>query len=102
MAALFLGLLGVSESDISKEYELLFFSPADWSLNGGATEFTYSRTKQWGHQYTCNVLWELGGTALGAAANDYSVTFAQRIEAYLLSNDVPQADIDDFRSLMLE
>ena len=102
MAALFLGLLGVSESDISKEYELLFFSPADWSLNGGKTEFDYSRVKKYGHRYTCDTLWELGGKALGAANNDYTVTFARRIEAYLLSNGVPQQDIDDFRNLMLE
>ena len=102
MAALFLGLLGVSESDISKEYELLYFSPADWSLNGGATEFTYSRTKQYGHRYTCNTLWELGGKALGVADNDYTVTFAQRIEAYLLSGGVTQAEIDAFRAGMLE
>lgn len=102
MAALFLGLLGVSESDISKEYELLFFSPADWSLNGGKTEFDYSRVKKYGHRYTCDTLWQLGGKALGVSDNDTIVSFAQRIEAYLLSNGVAQQDIDDFRSLMLE
>lgn len=102
MAALFLGLLGVSESDISKEYELLFFSPADWSLNGGKTEFDYSRVKKYGHRYTCDTLWQLGGKALGVSDNDTSVSFARRIEAYLLSNGVAQQDIDDFRSLMLE
>lgn len=102
MTALYLGLLGVSESDMSKEYELLFFSPADWSLNGGKTEFDYSRTKKYAHQYTCNTLWQLGGQALGVADSDLSVTFAQRTEAYLLANGVPQKDIDDFRALMLE
>lgn len=102
MTALYLGLLGVSESDMSKEYELLFFSPKDWSLNGGKTEFDYSRTKKYAHQYTCNTLWELGGQALGVADSDLSVTFAQRTEAYLLANGVPQQDIDDFRELMLE
>lgn len=102
MAALFLGLLGVSESDISKEYELLYFSPSDWSLNGGATEFKYSRVYRWAHRYTCDTLWELGGQALGVADNNYNVTFKQRIEAYLLAHGVPQKDIDDFRALMLE
>lgn len=102
MTALYLGLLGVSESDMSKEYELLFFSPKDWSLNGGKTEFDYSRTKKYAHQYTCNTLWQLGGQALGVADSDLSVTFAQRTEAYLLANGVPQKDIDDFRELMLE
>ena len=102
MTALYLGLLGVSESDMSKEYELLFFSPKDWSLNGGKTEFDYSRTKKYAHQYTCNTLWQLVGQALGVADSDLSVTFAQRTEAYLLANGVPQKDIDDFRALMLE
>ena len=102
MTALYLGLSGVSESDMSKEYELLFFSPKDWSLNGGKTEFDYSRTKKYAHQYTCNTIWELGGQALGVADSDLSVTFAQRTEAYLLANGVPQQDIDDFRELMLE
>lgn len=102
MTALYLGLLGVSESDMSKEYELLFFSPRDWSLNGGKTEFDYSRTKKYAHQYTCNTLWQLGGEALGVTDDDLSVTFAQRTEAYLLANGVPQKDIDDFRELMLE
>lgn len=102
MTALYLGLLGVSESDMSKEYELLFFSPADWSLNGGKTEFDYSRTKKYAHQYTCNTLWQLGGQALGVSDTDYTVTFAQRTEAYLLANGVPQKDIDDFRELLLE
>lgn len=102
MAALFLGVLGVSESDISKEYELLFFSPADWSLNGGKTEFDYSRTKKYGHRYTCDTLWQLGGKALGVGDNDLSVSFQRRVEAYLLSNGVAQQDIDDFRALMLE
>jgi len=102
MTALYLGLLGVSESDMSKEYELIFFSPSDWSLNGGATEFTYSRTKKWAHRYTCDTIWELGGQALGVADTDTDVTFKQRAEAYLLANGVSQKDIDDFRSLMLE
>lgn len=102
MTALYLGLLGVSESDMSKEYELLFFSPKDWSLNGGKTEFDYNRTKKYAHQYTCNTLWQLGGQALGVSDNDLTVTFAQRTEAYLLANGVPQKDIDDFRELMLE
>lgn len=102
MAALYLGLLGVSESDISKEYELLFFSPADWSLNGGKTEFDYSRVKKYGLRYACDTYWQLGGQALGVADDDYSVSFSRRIEAYLLANGVPQTDIDDFRSMMLE
>lgn len=102
MTALYLGLLGVSESDISKEYELIYFSPADWSLNGGKTEFDYSRTKQWGLRYANDTMWQLGGQALGVEDTDYSVTFKQRIEAYLLANGVDQADIDDFRKIMLE
>ena len=102
IAAVVLGTLGVSESEMSKEYELLFFSPKDWSLNGGKTEFDYNRTKQWAHQYTCNTIWQLGGKALGVADSDTSYSFKQRIEAYLLSIGVEQQDIDDLRALMLE
>lgn len=102
IAAVVFGILGVSESEMSKEYELLFFSPQDWSLNGGKTEFDYNRTKQWAHRYTCDTIWSLGGKALKVADDDTSVSFRQRTEAYLLSIGVAQQDIDDFRSLMLE
>lgn len=102
ITAVLLGLLGVSESDMSKEYELLFFSPADWSLNGGKTEFDYNRTKRWAHRYTCDTIWEQGGAALEVADDDISVSFKQRTEAYLLSIGVSQKDIDDFREMMLE
>ena len=102
ITAVILGTLGVSESEMSKEYEILFFSPKDWSLNGGKTEFDYNRTKQWAHKYTCDTIWSLGGQALGAADSDTSVSFKQRAEAYLLSIGVSQKDIDDLRTLMLE
>lgn len=102
ITAVVLGVLGVSESEMSKEFELLFFSPSDWSLNGGKTEFDYNRTKQWAHQYTCNTIWQLGGKALNVDDGDASVSFKQRTEAYLLSIGVAQKDIDDLRRLMLE
>ena len=102
ITAVVLGVLGVSESEMSKEFELLFFSPSDWSLNGGKKEFDYNRTKQWAHQYTCNTIWQLGGKALNVDDGDTSVSFKQRTEAYLLSIGVAQKDIDDLRQLMLE
>lgn len=102
IAAVIYGILGVSESEMSKEFELLFFSPKDWSLNGGKTEFDYNRTKQWAHKYTCDTIWSLGGKELGVEDSDTSVSFKQRTEAYLLSIDVSQQDINDFRTLMLE
>ena len=102
ITAVILGTLGVSESEMSKEYELLFFSPKDWSLNGGKTEFDYNRTKQWAHKYTCDTIWSLGGKALGVADSDNSVCFRQRAEAYLLSIGVAQKDIDDLRTYMLD
>lgn len=102
ITAVILGTLGVSESEMSKEYELLFFSPKDWSLNGGKTEFDYNRTKQWAHKYTCDTIWSLGGKALGVADSDNSVSFRQRAEAYLLSIGVAQKDIDDLRTFMLD
>lgn len=91
-AALYLALLGVSESDINKDYELLYFAPATWSLNGGATSFTYSRTKSWTVGYACWYLWDYGKKD----------TLKESAEAYLLGIGVSQKDIDDFRALMLE
>lgn len=102
ITAVILGTLGVSESEMSKEFELLFFSPKDWSLNGGKTEFDYNRTKQWAHKYTCDTIWSLGGQALGVPDSDTSVSFKQRVEAYLLNIGVSQKDIDDLRTYMLE
>ncbi len=89
MAMLLLGVLGVSEGDISQEYELSLFAPQGWSITDGETT---TQTRLVSYKTTTTHLWNLarGGT------------FAQGVEAYLLSIGVSQTDINDFRTLMLE
>lgn len=88
LASILLGVLGVSESDISKDYELTYFAPAYWSLLNG--EYQHSRTS-YGFRCIFNTLKETGESA-----------FAQQVQKLLLDNGVSQQDIDDFRAIMLE
>lgn len=88
MAILILGLLGVSEGDISKDYELTYFSPADWSMWNGS----------YGHVRTAS-------SFRGACAyikKFEAQTFAGNVEKYLLSIGVKQQDINDIRRIMLD
>ncbi|MBQ3607243.1 MAG: tyrosine-protein phosphatase [Bacteroidales bacterium] len=87
MAILTLGLLGVSEGDISKDYELTYFAPADWSIWNGS----------YGHVRTASSF---------RGACDYlktfeAPTFAGSVEKYLLTIGVSQQDINDIRRIML-
>ena len=88
VAILTLGLLGVSEGDISKDYELTYFAPADWSQEDGSYE--HSRTSS-GFIGTCDYIKSFGG-----------VTFAESVEKYLLSIGVSQQDINEIRTKMLK
>ena len=91
IAMIVLGVLNVHEGDISKEYEVTQFAPHYWGTSDG------EHTKM-------TRLADYDGAAL-YIWNNYvsgSETFARGIEKYLLSTGVAQADIDDFRSLMLE
>lgn len=88
VAILTLGLLGVSEGDISKDYELTYFAPKEWSLYQGA--FEHDRTSSC-FTGTCEYIKSFGGA-----------TFAESVENYLLSIGVTQRDINDIRSNMLK
>ena len=91
MAMLVLGILGVNEGDISKEYEVTQFSPHYWGTSDG--EHTIM-TRLADYDGAANYIW-----------NNFvsgSETFARGMENYLLSIGVSQTDIDDFRNLMLE
>ena len=92
MAMLILGLLGVSDGDISKEYELTYFAPEDWSmwLSRNPDKFLHSRSLNGYFNSSCNYIWSYGES-----------TFAGCVEKYLLSIGVNQQDINDIRSLML-
>lgn len=93
MAILFLGLLGVREGDIAKDYELTYFSPQEWSMEEKSDgSYFYNHTRDVS-TYVATVEY--------LAAFDNS-SFKAGVEAYLISIGVSQDDINTFRILMLE
>ena len=95
---LLLGLLGVREGVIAKEYEVTYFAPVGYSVSSSDKQtntkpiFKNTRT-EWVYSDVVPYFWELAGDG----------TFAQGVEKYLLTvAKVSQKDIDDFRALMLE
>ena len=94
LAILILGALGVSESDMAKDYELTYFSPADWSMStddDGNPVYKHTRNNYSYPSVRKTIFKEIS-----------SGTYQERIEKYLVKIGVPQQDIDDLRSIMLE
>lgn len=85
-----LGILGVDEGDISKEYELTQYAPHGWATSD--KEKT-KMTRKVDYKGAASYIWSLAGEG---------GSFADGMQNYLLSIGVSQQDIDDFRSLMLE
>ena len=98
LSILLMGLLGVREGDIAKEYELTYFAPVGYSVSSSdkqsnPTPVFKNTRKEWVYSDVVPYFWELAGDG----------TFAQGVENYLLNvAGVSQQDIDDFRNLMLE
>ena len=90
LSMLLLGVLGVNEGDISKEYELTQFAPYEWATSGGETT---KMTRRADYKGAANYIWN---NFVGEGES-----FAQGVEKYLLSIGVAQATIDEFRSQML-
>ena len=90
IAMVVLGVLGVPERDIAKDYELTYFSPADWSMYKG--DYHHMRTAEGSYVAAMEYLWKVGATG----------TLKDRVANYLLSIGVAQKDIDDFREMMLK
>lgn len=98
MGVLILGVLGVREGDISKEYELTYFAPVGFSVSSSDKEsnpepiFKNDRT-HWVYSDIVPYFWKLAGDG----------SFASGVEKYLVEEaGVSKQVIDDFRSLMLE
>ena len=89
LAVLLEGALGVSESDMAKDYELTYFSPEDWSMYNG----------EYGHIISAYSFQSIYKTIFSETD---SGTYQERIVKYLLKIGVPQQDIDDLRKIMLE
>lgn len=106
LTVVLLGLLGVPEHDISKEYEVTYFAPLGYSCSSSEKESSYdkeaggwlfqnNRTK-WVYSEIAPYFWQM-------ADKTESKTFAAGVEKYLLEvAGVSKQDIDDFRALMLE
>jgi Protein tyrosine/serine phosphatase len=90
LSMILLGVLGVDEGDISKEYELTQFAPYEWATSGGETT---KMTRRADYKGAANYIWN---NFVGEGES-----FAQGVEKYLLSIGVKQAVIDEFRSQML-
>ena len=98
LAALLLGVLGVKEGDISKEYEVSYFAPRGWSIAYSETSKVFRNTRQSEYKSIAGYFWQKG---YDKTTNSYE-RFDKCVEKYLLEIGVSQKDIDDFRSLMLE
>ena len=94
MSILLLGLLGVPEPDVCKDYELSYFAPEDWSMTNGKCTRTriYKSRDQ-------DVIPYIRTFASGKCANG---GFRKMVENYFLSIGVTQSDINDFRNIMLK
>ena len=90
LSMLLLGVLGVDEGDISKEYELTQFAPYEWATSSGEST---KMTRRADYKGAANYIWN---NFVGEGES-----FAQGVEKYLLSIGVAQATIDEFRSQML-
>ena len=97
MQILTMGILGVREGDIGKEYELTYFAPVGYSVSSSDRPtnpkpiFKNDRT-HWVYSDVVPYFWGLSQDG----------TFYDGVRRYLLSTGVTQAQIDEFRSLMLE
>lgn len=90
LTMMLLGVLGVDEGDISKEYELTQFAPYEWATSGGETT---KMTRRADYKGAANYIWN--------NFVDDGESFAQGMEKYLISIGVKKETIDEFRSLML-
>ena len=98
MAVILLGVLGVREGDISQEFELTYFAPVGYSVSSSDKENNpepiFKNTRmQWVYSEIQPYFWSLATDG----------TFASGVENCLVNiAGVPQKDVDEFRSLMLQ
>ena len=107
LGMIILGLLDVVEGDISKEYEVTYFSPRGWSIASSETYKTFQNLRTtWAYKPAAEYIWAgkypNGTYEFNDDKNSPDYTpFSVRIEKYLLDIGISQADIDTFRELML-
>ena len=107
LGMIILGLLDVVEGDISKEYEVTYFSPRGWSIASSETYKTFQNLRTtWAYKPAAEYIWAGKYPNNTYEFNDDKESpdytpFSVRIEKYLLDIGISQADIDTFRELML-
>ena len=89
VAMLTLGILGVPEGDISKEYELTQFAPHGYATSDGEKT---KMTRLADYDGAANVIWGYAGEG----------SFQDGVNAYLLEIGISQEDIDKFKANMLQ
>lgn len=107
LGMIILGVLDVVEGDISKEYEVTYFSPRGWSIASSETYKTFQNLRTtWAYKPAAEYIWA-GKYPNGTyefnddkESPDYT-PFSVRVEKYLLDIGISQEDIDTFRELML-
>ena len=95
MAMMILGVLGVNEGDISKEYELTQFAPHGWATSDGEKT---KMTRKADYKGAATYIWENFAKKADGTYDEFSVG----MEKYLISIGITKEEIDEFRSLMLE
>ena len=95
IAMMILGVLGVNEGDISKEYELTQFAPHGWATSDKETT---KMTRKADYKSAANYIWENFAKKADGTYDEFSVG----MENYLISLGIAKEEIDEFRSLMLE
>ena len=98
MSILLMGILGVPEKDIAREYELTYFAPVGFSVSSSDKESNpkpvFNNTREhWVYSDIVPYFWSLAEEG----------NFASGVEKYLTQEAGVSKDIiDDFRSMMLE
>ena len=87
-----LGILGVPEGDISQEYELTQFAPHGYATSSGEKT---KMTRNVDYKGAANVIWKY-------VNEDAGETFRDGVEKYLIEIGISKADIDKFRTNMLQ
>ncbi len=95
VAMMILGVLGVNEGDISKEYELTQFAPHGWATSDKETT---KMTRKADYRGAANYIWENFAKKADGTYDEFSVG----MEKYLIAIGITKEEIDEFRSLMLE
>ena len=106
LAILLEGTLGVSESDMAKDYELTYFSPTDWGMSKQKDDNdNYVKDSNGNYVYYyahVRTAYSYKSVRKTIFSQTDSGTYQERIVKYLLKIGVPQQDIDDLRSIMLK